>query len=203
MRVIIFGATGKTGQHATRQALSEGHEATAFGRSVGKLSVESGLTLSQGDVFEAETVSDAVAGHDAAIVCLGSANLKDRSTLTRGTEHIVHAIDRHGVGRLVVVSAAGVGDSWSQVPWSSKLMFRTMLRNVLADHRTQEDVVRASTADWTIVRAAVLSDKLDRRTVNASNTNRTGRIHRAALAGFLVSQLDDGSYNRQTITVTS
>ncbi len=203
MRVIIFGATGKTGQHAVRSALDGGHETTAFGRSVDRLDAKSGLTLSRGDVFDAEVVADAVAGHDAAIVCLGSTSLKDRTTLTRGTEHILGAVDRHGVGRLVVVSAAGVGESWAQIPMSSKLMFKTMLRNVFADHHAQEEVVRASAANWTIVRAAVLSDKLQRRAVTASNAGKTSRIHRSALAGFLVDQLDDSTHSRQAITVTS
>ncbi len=203
MRVIIFGATGKTGQHAIRCALDGGHATTAFGRSVDRLSTESGLTLSRGDVFDAEVVAEAVAGHDAAIVCLGSTSLKDRTTLTSGTGHIVDAVDRHGVGRLVVVSAAGVGESWAQIPWSSKLMFKTMLRNVFADHRAQEEAVRGSAANWTVVRSAVLSDKLERRVVTASNACKTSRIHRAALAGFLVDQLDDSTYSRQAIAVTS
>ncbi|WP_419837859.1 NAD(P)-dependent oxidoreductase [Candidatus Poriferisodalis sp.] len=203
MRVIIFGATGKTGQHAVRSALDGGHETTAFGRSVDRLDAASGLTLSRGDVFDAEVVASAVAGHDAAIVCLGSTSLKDRTTLRRGTEHIVGAADGQGVDRLVVVSAAGVGESWAQIPMSSKLMFKTMLRNVFADHQAQEAVVRASAANWTVVRPAVLSDKLERRAVTASNTSKTSRIHRAALAGFLVDQLDDSTHSRQAITVTS
>ena len=203
MRVIIFGATGKTGRHAIRRALGDGHHTTAFGRSVERLDAEARLTLARGDVFDAEVVADAVGGHDAVIVCLGSTNLKDRTTLTRGTQHIVDAADRHGVGRLVVVSAAGVGESWGQIPIISKLMFKTMLRNVFADHTAQEGLVRRCNSNWTIVRAAVLSDKLERRSVTASNTDPTKRIHRAALAGFLVEQLDDSTYSRQAITVTS
>lgn len=203
MRVIIFGATGKTGRHAIRRALEGGHETTAFGRSADRLGAEAGLTLACGDVFDAEVVADAVAGHDAVIVCLGSTSLKDRTTLTHGTQHIVDAVDRHGVDRLVVVSAAGVGESWAQIPVSSKLMFKTMLRNVFADHQSQEDVVRRSNANWTIARSAVLSDKLERRSITASNTGPTKRIHRAALAGFLVDQLDDNTYSRQAIAVTS
>ncbi|MDE0678442.1 MAG: NAD(P)H-binding protein [Acidimicrobiales bacterium] len=203
MRVIIFGATGKTGRHAVRRALDDGHETTAFGRSVERLDAEDRLTLARGDVFDAEVVADAVDGHDAVIVCLGSANLKDRTTLTSGTQNIVDAVDRHGVERLVVVSAAGVGDSWAQNPVSSKLMFKTMLRNVFADHQSQEEAVRRSNTNWTIVRPAVLSDKLERRSVTASNSSPTKRIHRAALAGFLVDQLDDSTYIWQAITVTS
>ena len=82
-------------------------------------------------------------------------------------------------------------------------MFKTMLRNVFADHRAQEEAVRGSAANWTVVRSAVLSDKLERRVVTASNACKTSRIHRAALAGFLVDQLDDSTYSRQAIAVTS
>ena len=37
MMVIVFGATGKTGLHACRQALEQGHQVTAFTRSVSKI----------------------------------------------------------------------------------------------------------------------------------------------------------------------
>ncbi|MCE2512729.1 MAG: NAD(P)H-binding protein [Acidimicrobiia bacterium] len=33
MRVIVFGATGRTGRHVLRLALDRGYEVTAFGRS--------------------------------------------------------------------------------------------------------------------------------------------------------------------------
>ena len=36
MKLIVFGATGKTGQHVCRQALEQGHDVTAFARSIGK-----------------------------------------------------------------------------------------------------------------------------------------------------------------------
>ena len=37
MKVIVFGATGKTGLHVCRQALEQGHQVTAFTRSVSKI----------------------------------------------------------------------------------------------------------------------------------------------------------------------
>ena len=52
MRVIVFGATGKTGRHVLRSALDRGHEVTAFGRSVDRLEPESGLHVFRGDVFD-------------------------------------------------------------------------------------------------------------------------------------------------------
>lgn len=203
MRVIVFGATGKTGRHVSRLALDRGHEVTAFGRSADRLDPEPGLSAFKGDVLEPGAVAAAGEGHDGAIVCLGSTGLRDSTTLAAGTANIVTAVDNHGIGRLVVLSAAGVGDSWSQIPWSSRLVFKTMLRNILADHRAQEAVVEGSKADWTIVRSAVLTDKPATGAVTATKTGPTKRISRADLAGYLVEQLTDASLARQAISVTT
>ncbi|MCY4631972.1 MAG: NAD(P)H-binding protein [bacterium] len=203
MRVIVFGATGKTGGHVLRSALDSGHEVTAFGRSAARLDPEPGLSLFSGDVFDSAAVTDAVAGHDAVIVCLGSTGLRDKTTLAAGTTTIVAAAASHEVGRLIVVSAAGVGDSWSQIPWSSKLLFKTMLRNLFADHRAQEAIVEQSPTNWTIVRSAVLTNGPATGAVNATATGATKRISRADLAGFLVDQLSDDSHSRQAVSVTS
>lgn len=203
MRVIIFGATGKTGLHTARQALRAGHHVTAFGRSVDKLDPEPGLDTHHGDALDPDAVTDAVAGHEAVIICLGGTNLRDRTTLTTSTTNVVNAASDHEVPRLVAISAADVGDSWTQIPWSSRLMFKTMLRNVFADHQAQEAVIGASALDWTIVRAAVLTDKPATGNVEATNTGKTTRISRADLADFLVSQITADTYNRRTVSVTA
>ena len=97
MKVIVFGATGKTGQHVLHAALAAGHEVTAFGRSVDRIDIDDpALETHKGDVFDTDSVTGAVAGHDAAIVCLGSTGLRDAgfgtvwsrpriTTPTRGT----------------------------------------------------------------------------------------------------------------------
>jgi len=109
----------------------------------------------------------------------------------------------HGTDRVVVMSAAGVGDSWKQIPWSSRRLFRTLLRNVFADHQAQEATVKQSPLDWTIVRAAVLKDDPATGTYSASNTVKTTKINRADVAVCLVDQLGDPTNSKQTISVTA
>ena len=84
MKLIVFGATGKTGQHVWQKALGRGHDVTAFTRSPHKLERSAGLRIAQGDVTDAASVAAAVAGHDAVIVALGSNGLRDRTTRPRG-----------------------------------------------------------------------------------------------------------------------
>ncbi len=204
MKIIVFGATGKTGQHVLRAALADDHEVTAFGRSVDRLDIDDpALKTHKGDVFDADAVTGAVAGHDAAIVCLGSTGLRDKTTLSAGTKSVIDALVAHDIERLVVMSAAGVGDSWQQIPRTSRLLFRTMLRNVFNDHQTQEAIVEQSPLDWTIVRAAVLKDDPATGHYTATNTGPITRINRADTAAALVDQLDDPSYSRSSISVTN
>lgn len=204
MKVIVFGATGKTGQHVLRAALAQGHEVTAFGRSVDRINInDPALAVHKGDVFDNESVAGAVAGHDAVIVCLGSTGLRDKTTLAAGTAAVIDAMVAHDIQRLVVMSAAGVGDSWQQIPRSSRLLFRTMLRNVFADHEAQEAIVGQSPLDWTIVRAAVLKDDPATGRYTATNTGPNTRITRADAAAALVDQLDDTTYIRAAISVTN
>jgi putative NADH-flavin reductase len=185
-------------------ALERGCLVTAFGRSVDCLDItDDALQVHKGDVFDRESVSNAVVGHEGVIVCLGSTGLRDKTTLSAGTKTVLDAMVEHEVDRLVVLSAAGVDDSWKQIPWSSRLLFRTMLRNVFVDHHAQEALVKRSPLDWTIVRAAILKDDPGTGGYIASNTAKTTKINRADVAACLVDQLDDPTYSRQAISATA
>ena len=138
MKVIVFGATGKTGLHVCRQALEQGHQVTAFTRSVSKIDgLAPDLQVAQGDVIDADSVAASVAGQDAAVIALGSNGLRDKTTLNVGSRNVVDGMIKHKVGRLVVLSAAGMGESWRQIPWLARILFRTLLRSMYADHVAQ------------------------------------------------------------------
>ncbi|MGI9598733.1 MAG: NAD(P)-dependent oxidoreductase, partial [Acidimicrobiales bacterium] len=173
------------------------------GRSVDSLAEDGPeIDIHKGDVFDHDSVAEATTGHDAVIVCLGSTGLRDRDTLSTGTANVVDAMVDRSVERLIVLSAAGVGESWRQIPRSSRLAFRTILRNVFADHQAQEQIVEASSLNWTIVRAAVLKDGPGIGACTPTNSGSVTRIDRVDVAAFLVDQLVDQTYCRQAISIT-
>ncbi len=72
MKLVIFGANGKTGRILTRRAVDEGHEVTAFTRHPGTFPVSGDrLVVVGGDVLDSKAVDAAVAGHDAVLSSLG------------------------------------------------------------------------------------------------------------------------------------
>ena len=116
MRIAVFGATGATGRHVVDQALEAGHEVTALVRNPASLSVEHPrLEVVVGDVGQARSVEEVVRRQDAVVSALGTNQRRGPvSVTTDGVRVIFGAMEKHGVRRLVVVSARGVGDAGAQ-----------------------------------------------------------------------------------------
>lgn len=95
-------------------------------------------------MLDADAVSKAIAEQDAVLVCLGPVSTKDQTTLSQGAANIASAMRAHGIRRVVFISAAGVGESWKQIPWYSKLPFGTLLKKILANHAREEEIFATS-----------------------------------------------------------
>ena len=86
MKLVIFGAAGRTGRHLVQQALTAGHEAVAFVRTPAKLSLQhERLTVVQGDVTDTAAVARATDGADAVLNVLGQASNTPEYKVSRGT----------------------------------------------------------------------------------------------------------------------
>lgn len=204
MKLIVFGATGGIGRHVVEQSLARGQHVTAFARNPAKLEIEHpNLALFPGDVMDLATVERAVRGQDAVVCVLGSGQKLTGTVRSRGTEHIIQAMQRTRVRRLICQTTLGAGDSWSSLDFYWKyVMFGFILRNVFADHERQEAIVRASDLDWTIVRpgAFVEGDRTGQYRHGFPGSDRTSKlkISRADVADFLLKQLDSTAYLHQT-----
>jgi putative NADH-flavin reductase len=99
MRLIVFGASGKTGREIVQQALERGHDVTAFVRDPAKLKLtHDRLNVARGDVMDAPSVDAAMPCHDAILVAVGHRRyLGPSKILSEGTRHIISAAQKHGV----------------------------------------------------------------------------------------------------------
>lgn len=201
MKVIVFGATGTVGKHIVEQALEQGHHVTAFTRNPASVQVQhERLSVAQGDVKDATSAAKAVAGHDAVIVALGGG--RNGNVRAPGTAAVIEAMRQTGVRRLIVQSTLGAGDSrvYLNFLWK-RIMFGMLLRAAYADHQVQEQHVRASDLDWTIVRPSAFTD--GPRTGEylrgfSPEVKSKLKISRADVADFVLEQLTDDSYLRRT-----
>lgn len=207
--VAVFGASGRTGGHLVRQALDRGLHVRAFARTPAKIDAEHPrLEIVQGDVQDPAAVERGVAGVDAVISALGpTTNAPDRQ-VTRGTRHVLEAMHRHGVRRIVVTGGAGVSDPHDRPTLLNRLVtvvLKAVARQVYEDMRGATELVRSSDLDWTVVRLPRLTDD------PATGTVRSGylggdvgiRIGRADAASFVLDQLDTHRYLRAAPVISA
>ena len=206
MKVIVFGATGKTGKEILKQALAQGWEVTAFVRDPSSLSLENGdLNIMKGDIFEISTVKRAIQGQDAVICSLGTSELGKTTVRAEGTKNIITAMKENNVDRLVVVSAHGVAESWSSLSFINKLFFATLLHGARQDHEKQEVVVKESDLDWTILRPSGLTDtpKTGNYAIGEDIKPITSRISRADVAHAIVKEVHDKTFIGKAVTISN
>jgi len=202
MKITIFGATGTVGSLMVEKALSQGHSVTAFARQPSALtSTHAALTRYAGDVLDQQVVSDAVLGHDAVLIALGAG--RKGTVRSEGTRNILDAMEQHGVRRLICQSTLGAGDSHPLLNFFWKrIMFGLLLRPAFADHQAQEIYVKNSALEWTIVRPAAFTDGPSTNSYKhgfASTQRKLSlKISRSDVADFMLKQLTDNTYLRQT-----
>jgi len=202
MKLVVFGSTGSIGHQLVVQALEQGHTVTAFARNPAKLEIEhASLTVVQGDALDSASVEKAVDGQDAVLCSLGAG--AKGTTRSEGTRNIVGAMEKAGVSRFICLSTLGVGNSRANLNFFWKhIMFGLLLRRAYADHISQEDYVKESRLDWTIVRPGAFTDGnrtgVYRHGFPSTDKTIKGKISRADVADFMLKQLTDRTYLHET-----
>lgn len=200
MKVIVFGASGRTGLQIVEQALAAGHQVTAFVRSPAKVAIQhKNLTLFQGDVTDPAAVEKAVAGQEAVVSALGPTRPPVPGMMETSAKNIVAAIRKAGVRRLVSTSGAGVHDPEDRPKLVDKLikgLLTLLSREVLEDSEANVRVIRETDLDWTIVRFPMMRDgpQTGKYRVGYIGRDSGSQISRADGADFVVRELSEGKY---------
>ncbi len=207
MKILILGASRGTGAEAVKIALARGHEVTAFARTPNKLVLEHPkLTKLAGDFHDRESVASAVRGHNAVIITASFTSFKalgdNPNYYSQGTGYAIEAMKAHGVRRLVVLSAWGVGESRKLANFFvDKLVISFLLRGAYEDHERQEKLVRESGLDWVIARPTRLTNGPARgRYVKKTGLDPVPHsIARPDTAAFLVTAAEVDAWVHQAV----
>lgn len=207
MKILVLGASQGTGALCVKAALSKGHAVTAFARSPAKLDLQDPkLTKVTGNFHDAASVRAAVAGHDAVIICVSATKLsafKEKPDyFSSGTKFCLDAMKEHGVKRVVVLSAQGVGDSVVTANWFLRtFIIGGLLRIPFADHDVQEKLVRDSGLPYVIARPTRLTDgpAKGRYTKTAELVGVPSSISRADVADFMVEACTSDAFVGQAV----
>ncbi len=169
MRIVIFGASGRTGIPLVEQALAAGHEVVSFARKAGKLPPSLAdraggrMEVVEGDVLTPADVNRAFEGKapDAVVSVLGPTKGAPDDLLPAAARAIVSAMKAKGARRLVWMTGAGVPADGDEPKLADHLIrgaLRLFAGKVLAQSQAAVDIVKTSGLDWTVVRVPMLVD---------------------------------------------
>jgi putative NADH-flavin reductase len=207
MKVVLFGATGKSGSRLMQELVTRGHRVTAVARDVSKLPAANGVDVKQDDLSDARRTADVIRGADAVISAYAPP-ANDTDELVGVTRRQVEAVRAAGVDRLLVVGGAGglevapgvslIDSGHLPAPWLP----------IANSHVKAFDVLRNSDVDWTYVAPAAFFEPGERtgkfRTGKdelVTAANGESRISMEDYAIAMVDELESGANRRKRVSV--
>ena len=207
MKVVLFGATGKTGSRLLQELISRGHNVTASARDVGKLQVSSAHEVKQDDLSDTSHIAATIAGADAVISAYAPP-ADDTDQLIGVTRRQVDAVRRAGVDRLLVVGGAGGLNVAPGVSLIDSGHLPAPYLPIATSHVKALDVLRKSDVDWTYLAPAAYFEPGERKGTFRLGTDDLitdakgeSRISMEDYAIALVDELEQGAHRRQRFSI--
>ena len=206
MRIVVLGASGGVGRLVVDEALKRRHIVTALARTPEKLGdLASRIAVVQGDALDARAIETAVSQQDAVIYALGAGNVRHTTLFSESTRVLLTAMTQCGIRRLICVTGVGAGETKGHGGFLyDQILYPLFTKGIYADKDRQETLIRASQTDWTIVRPAPFRHKQPPgplKAVTDVDDVTLRRISRLEVAQFLVEELEQNHYVRQSVFI--
>lgn len=215
MKLLLFGASGRSGQLVLNKALKDGHTVRAIVRDPSKLA-DSGAELVEGSPYDAATVEKAINDCDAVICTLNISRVSDnpwaklrapQDLISKSVQNALNTMPNAGAKRFITLSVLGVGDSKKSLPFIARVfLYMSNIKYAMQDHERQENLLKSSDTDWTIIRLPMLSesDGESEVLVNINDGTKLGRsINRDSLARFVLDILNKPEYFKKVVGVSN
>jgi putative NADH-flavin reductase len=213
MKVIIFGATGFSGQAILAEAIKQGNEVTVLVRDSSKVKINhNNLRIVEGNVLDSQKVAFVIQNQEAVIQCLGvggKGDGKPTTFISDATKIIVDEMQKQNIKRLIALSNVGAGNSIAFQPWFfTKIIltyFMKWLKVIIDDKNRMEPIIMNSNLNWTIVRCPNIVDKPAKGKYNATLDGKGLKLSITLddLSKFMVGQLKETTFNKQAPCVSN
>ncbi len=216
MKLLLLGATGRTGKHILKQALDRGHQVNAIVRDVSKVKTKHDrLQLFQGFPSDQDLIRKAIQDCQAVLVALNVsrqsdwpwASLRSPKTLVSNTiSQLVEVMPEQNIDRILTISAWGANETFTELPsWFRLLIRNSNIRFPYEDHERHEEILKSSKLNYTTLRPAGLSNGKKKKEIIVS-FNKEPRpgfiISRKNVARYMLDCLENKLHIRELPTIS-
>ena len=199
--ILIIGASRGIGLEAVKAALTAGYTVRALARSANAIALnDTRLEKVCGDALDRAAIAQAMDGSSGVIQVLGvpitpMTVLKGTKLFSGASRVLVEAMWIARVRRLIAVTGLETGDSRGTAGFlHARVLFPLILQRIYDDKSAQEEIIRSSGLDWTIVRPGILTNGPATghyRVLTDTKSWQGGFISRRDIANFLIGQITD------------
>lgn len=160
MKLVIFGADGRTGVPLVKYAKQAGFDVVCFvySDSSNKYFPE-GVEIKKGNIMNYDDVHSALAGVDAVISVIGHIKGSDPLMQTKGVTNVVKAMQSLGIKRILSLTGTGArsdGDTPSLIDQVLNFFVKLVDPQRINDGVEHVKVLKGSNLDWTVLRVLKL-----------------------------------------------
>ncbi len=203
MKILILGATGRTGKLILEEALNKGYEVVCLVREPEKVKEDhKNLKIARGSPDQISDLENAIKGCEGIISALNISRKSDfpwarlrtpPTFLSDVMKNIIFLHEKNRIERVVVCSAWGVAETENEIPiWFQWIIKNSNIGVAYRDHERQEAELKKSGLNWTIVRPTGLTKfKNEKKIIESYNNEPKPKltISRKSVARFMLKAL--------------
>ena len=213
MKILILGATGRTGKFLVEYALEKDFEVICLVRDPRKIKPRKGLTILQGNPIHKNDLENALDGCQAVVSALNISRNSDfpwaklrtpRTYLSDVMQNVINLSKSTAVEHIVICSAWGVLETRKEIPfWFRWMIDYSNIGVAYKDHERQEKVLENSKLHWTVIRPVGLINSKTHQKVKESYVNSPKPsllISRRSVAKYMIECLgNSGLFSKKVV----
>lgn len=216
MRILLLGATGRTGKLVVGAALEKGYGVNCLVRDLRGVQLKKGVEVYEGSPINRADIEKALHGCGSVINVLNVSRKSDfpwaplkspKNLISDTISKVIEITKGTAVTRIITCSAWGVHETKRDIPfWFRSLIDWSNIGIAYADHERQENLLEKTSLDWTIVRPVGLTNSKKHQEVlesfeNVPKPNLT--ISRKAVANYLVNCIEKEDLIRKKVVIST
>ena len=214
MKILLIGASGRTGSLILKKALADKHEVTVIARDPSKIKAPNAKIIT-GTPYDSDTVKSAVLNCEAVVSTLNISRASDnpwaklrapKDLISVSIKNALAAMKENNVKRIITLSALGAGDSKKKMPFIFNLLIScSNLNYAYAEHTRQEEILAESDSNWTVIRLPMLKNEEGEGEIlinRNDNVKLNKNINRDSVARFVLSILSDQKYYKTIVGIS-
>ncbi|WP_250254686.1 NAD(P)H-binding protein [Chryseobacterium sp. Marseille-Q3244] len=200
--IAVIGGTGKSGKYLVQNLLEKRYPMKLLWRKPEDFKMQDPLIeIVKGDVRDEEAVHSLIEGCNIVISTLGQPK-EEKSVFSDAAKNIIRTMNHYRIKRYIVTTGLSVNTSTDQKNDRVKMATEWMYQNypeTTSDKQKEYQLLLESDLDWTLVRLPLITITDRSCNTEISLIDCKGEnISAADLAEFLVSQIEDSNYIRES-----